>query len=39
MGSSAEQIMRKKVDEDRLKGTYLCPGEDDFGWNRRTAVI
>lgn len=29
----------EKVDEDRLRGTYVCPGEEDFGWNRRTAVI
>lgn len=29
----------EKVDEDSLRGTYLYPGEGDFGWNRRTAVI
>lgn len=30
---------KEKVDEDRLRGMYVCCREENFGWNRRTAVI
>lgn len=29
----------EKVIEERLKGKYLYPGKEEFGWNRRTTII